>query len=441
MVEIERLKLQVSASEFDTFPPERKFDLLQKLTKLLINENPQEAVYFGKETLHIAIKLNDPMKHVAALLTLSHAYIILSQLSLALQYAFDALKICEDQKNQEREANVINNIASIYTYSEDSDKSLFYNQRALKIHQELGNEIGIAISYINMTWCYEVKNDLEMAKNCCEKGLAICLKNKDFERASFAYANLANICIQQTKFEEAETLLMQSLQYRKGTHNFLDIANTLERLGLVTLLQGREAEAINYLEEAMQVVKSRKFLEVEFNIYEDYFKLYTQRKEHETALSYHTKLYQLKEQLWKESNLKQIESLHYFDSLDRKEKELMLAKETAEEKTAKLQGILDNMQDAFFQADLTWSFYLCQSTGCYYVWLFFLAGNNRITSDSALCRRIGSSKIDRTAKTNRESKRLGWSRTQKRWVNFLGFHECSFDSGYQRYHYRYPRYF
>ena len=82
---------------------------------------------------------------------------------------------------------------------------------------------------------------------------------------------------------------MKALQYRKETQNYLDIANTLERMGLVNILQGREAEAINYLEDAFQIAKSRNFLEVEFNIYEDYYKLYTQRKEYETALEYQSK--------------------------------------------------------------------------------------------------------------------------------------------------------
>ena len=68
MEEIDQLKLQINASEFDSLPPEDKFDLLQKLTKLLINENPQESVQYGKETLQISLQLDDPMKHVTALL-------------------------------------------------------------------------------------------------------------------------------------------------------------------------------------------------------------------------------------------------------------------------------------------------------------------------------------------------------------------------------------
>jgi PAS domain S-box-containing protein len=354
--ELEELKLQINSKEFDSLPAEEQFVSLNQLTKLLINENPREAIRYGKVTLQLTTKMDNPMLQVTALLNLSHAYFILSQTATAIQYAFDALKICEEQKDRQREAKISNNIASIYTIMEDCEKSLHYNQKALQIHQELGNEIGIATSYINMSWCYESNKDLDTAKTCCEKGLTICLKNNDFDKASYAYANLGHLCILQKKYDEAKTYFDLSLQHRKETKNYMDIANTIERLGYLDHLQGNETQAINHLEEALQLAKEKNFLEVEANVYSDYFDLYALRKDFETALSYHTKMYKIKEQLWKESNLKQIESLHYFDTLDRKEKELTLAKETAEEKESKLQGILDNMQDAFFQADLSGHF-------------------------------------------------------------------------------------
>jgi signal transduction histidine kinase len=322
MNEIEQLKQKINSKEFDTLGYQNKFSLLEALTKLLVSQSPTESIQYGKTTLVLARRMEDPMKIASTLLNLSHSYFVLSQSTKALQYAFEALKIYEKLKNSEEEARVINNIASIYTTLGDFEKAFHYNHRALKIHIDQGNEKGIAGTYINLGLCYDNKFDHDSAISYYEQGLAIYIKTNDILKASFAYHNLGSLYLHQNKYEEALKALLQGLSYRKQVGDLLAMTSSQEKIGFTYGLMGNEEEANQYLKEALQTAKKHKFLNVELNIYNDYCQLHAQKKDFEKALDYHKMYTDLKDLILEENNAEKIEKLRFYYELERKEKEI-----------------------------------------------------------------------------------------------------------------------
>jgi signal transduction histidine kinase len=247
---------------------------------------------------------------------------VLSQSSKALQYAFEVLKIYENLKKFDEEARVINNIASIYTTLGDFEKAFHFNNRALQIHTDNGNEKGMAGTYINIGLCYDNKDDQVSAIYYYKKGLQIYLKTKDILKASYAYHNLGSLFIRQKKFKESIESLNQSLIYRKQVDDKMGIAHSLEKIGLAYSLMGKDNETLQYLGEALQLAKKHNFRKVELYIYEDFCDLYTSKKEFEKALAYHKKYTNLKDKILLDNNAEQIEKLRYIYEMERKEKEI-----------------------------------------------------------------------------------------------------------------------
>jgi signal transduction histidine kinase/Tfp pilus assembly protein PilF len=322
MSEIDTLKEKISSQEFSSLGYEEKFSLLQNLTKLLVNQNPTESIQYGKTSLLLAQKMEDPLKTASALLQLSHSYFVLSHSSKALQYAFEALKIYESLNNSTEKARVINNIASIYTTLEDFDKAFHYNERALEIHLQNGNEKGMAGTFINIGLCYDNKNDQTSAISYYEKGLDIFQKNNDILKSSYAFHNLGSLYIRQNKYEEALKALKMSLIYRKQVDDTMGIANTLEKIGLTYSLMNLETEALEHLDEALQLAKNHNFRKVEQCLYDDYCSFYASKKDFEKALDFQKKYTDLKDQILQDNNAEQIEKLRYLYEIERKEKEI-----------------------------------------------------------------------------------------------------------------------
>lgn len=322
MDEVEQLKQKINNKEFNSFSYEEKYSLLSALTKLLVNNNPTESIQYGKTTLLLTKKMEDPMKTASTLLQLSHSYFVLSQSTKALQYAFEALKIYEDLKSREDEARVINNIASIYTTLEDLEKAFHFNNQALNIHIERGNEKGIAGTYINLGLCYEKKHDWISAISYYEKGLQYYLKVQDILKASYAYHNLGTIYILQTKYEQALKVLQKCLSNRKQVGDLLGIASSLEKIGLTYSLLEKRTEAKQYLEEALELAKTHNFRKVELNIYNDYCEFYSSMKDFEKALDFRNKFSDLKDKILEDNKTEQIEKLRYLYEIERKEKEI-----------------------------------------------------------------------------------------------------------------------
>ena len=186
----------------------------------------------------------------------------------ALEYHHEALKIQEEINDKQGFSLSLNNIAHIYEDQGDIPKAMEYYQKSLKIGEELNNSEGIATELSNIGLLYYK----ESQRNVISKSYAIdTLFNKSmeyFERSlklftelndSVAIAtllqNIGNIYKEKNDHSRAMEYFSRSLELRKEIHNKRGIANSLYYIGGVYLDGNDYAKALKYEQSALLLEK------------------------------------------------------------------------------------------------------------------------------------------------------------------------------------------
>lgn len=137
----------------------------------------KEAVDLHEEALRLAEEANNTELKVRALNMLGVVYRRTDAIKTALDYNQKALELAEEVENPshhiKRNINVsLNCIGNLYQTLEQYDLAILQFRRALKLEEELGNKLGLAINHQNIGTCLELKGDLEGALENYRKSLA-----------------------------------------------------------------------------------------------------------------------------------------------------------------------------------------------------------------------------------------------------------------------------
>lgn len=153
----------------------------------------------------------------------------------ALDYYLRALKIAEDflhrseqkrntadiRRNKANQAVPIGNIGNIYYDQEDYPKALDYYLRALKIQEELGDKIGMAVNLGNTGGVYklsamkktghEADSLYAIALDYYTRARDLSVEIGDKNGIVTGITNIGMLCVARKKYAEAESLLLKAL--------------------------------------------------------------------------------------------------------------------------------------------------------------------------------------------------------------------------------------
>ena len=116
--------------------------------------------------------------------------------NVAKEYYKLALKTGEASNNYEIKSICLNNLAGVCYEAGDFEKSIGYNQDALKIRDLMGNHVEIADSYLNLANNYLKLKQTSIAKNFLDSAYSTSLIYDYFElkmEATKSYAELYNL--------------------------------------------------------------------------------------------------------------------------------------------------------------------------------------------------------------------------------------------------------
>jgi len=137
----------------------------------------EQAVALHEQALAASEKANNIDFKVLSLNMLGVVYRRTDGIKTALDYHQKALELAEQIENPsnhiKRSINVaLNGIGNLYQTLEQYDLAILQFRRALKLEEELGNKLGLAINHQNIGHCLEEKGDLEEALENYRKSLA-----------------------------------------------------------------------------------------------------------------------------------------------------------------------------------------------------------------------------------------------------------------------------
>ncbi|WP_273568894.1 tetratricopeptide repeat-containing sensor histidine kinase [Maribacter halichondriae] len=134
----------------------------------------------------------------------------------ALDYSQKALELAETVENPskglKRSINVsLNGIGNIYQTLEQYDLAIEQFQKSMKLEEELGNKLGLAINYQNIGECYEALGRLEEALQSYTISLSYN-EEIDSDKGRIICKNgIAHVYVHQDKTEEAQLILEEIL--------------------------------------------------------------------------------------------------------------------------------------------------------------------------------------------------------------------------------------
>ncbi len=180
-----------------------------------------KAINLHQGALNAATASDNLEFKVYSLNMLSVVYRRRDAIKSALDYNQEAYELAKSVKNPseglKRSINVsLNGIGNIYQTLEQYDLAIEHFERSMKLEDELGNKLGLAINNQNIGDCQEQKGNLEDALNSYRTSLAYNEEINSNKGKVICKNSIAHIYILQNKLNDAldilEPILLASLE-------------------------------------------------------------------------------------------------------------------------------------------------------------------------------------------------------------------------------------
>jgi tetratricopeptide (TPR) repeat protein len=178
-------------------------------------------------------------------------YVITSKYDKAIEYANYALQ-CEEIELYQK-AFAYNSLASSYNLLGNYPKATEFYYNGLKIHEELNNFNGIAVTYNNIAFVYYSQNDLRKSLELFNKTVNILKQIEDTISIANAYNNIGALYLNLEMYDSAKFFLDLAFVIHKKNDNNFEYARTASNLSNMYLNLNDIPKAEYYLNIAFEL--------------------------------------------------------------------------------------------------------------------------------------------------------------------------------------------
>ena len=136
--------------------------------------------------------------------------------------------------------------------SGNTKKINFYNNKILKLSQELKYQKGFVLYYVNLSMLFYFNSEHEKTLVIIEKAKNIFYKIKDWDNYFYSCAVLGNFLTAQKKIKEAKTLYLTSIQFANKKRKLKVIGKLYYRLSLLCVEWDMPKDALIYANLALK---------------------------------------------------------------------------------------------------------------------------------------------------------------------------------------------
>ncbi len=293
----------------------------------------ENAVALHEQALTASQEANNTEFRVLSLNMLGVVYRRTDAIKTALDYNQKALELAEQVENPsnhiKRSINVaLNGIGNLYQTLEQYDLAILQFKRALKLEEELGNKLGLAINHQNIGHCLEEKGDLEAALENYRKSLAYNEEiNSDIGRV-ICKNSLAQIYLKQDMPYLALVLLEPIIEESKRIGDFSITSVVYINTGWAHTKLGNYSEAENFIQEGLQMAQTRNIPSNILYAYEKMSDLENTKGDYKQAYEFYKKADELDKEISNATNLRYMNDIIIKYENDKKNSQIaVLAKE------------------------------------------------------------------------------------------------------------------
>ncbi|MFD0796044.1 tetratricopeptide repeat protein [Maribacter chungangensis] len=295
--------------------------------------NYSKAIQLHQEALAIANAANNIELKISNLNYLGVVYRRTSSVRTAMDFNQQALELAEAIKTPsegiKRSINVsLNSIGNLYLTLKQYDLAISYFERSMKLEAELNNILGLAINHQNIGKCQEEMGMLDKAMENYTTSLSYNnTLNNDMGRV-ICKNSIAKVYIKKEQYQEALTLLKETIPMAVQMGNSFIIARLYNNLGWAQLLVNQNENAEKSLLEGYAVAEDHDLRDELAQASHLLAQLYEVKEDYQKALNYQTKAVNLDQEILNDGTIRYVNDILFRYDYEKKGNEIaVLAKQ------------------------------------------------------------------------------------------------------------------
>ncbi|WP_147678031.1 tetratricopeptide repeat-containing sensor histidine kinase [Algibacter pacificus] len=271
----------------------------------------EKAIAFHFKGLQLAKALNNTEMKILHLNMLGVVYRRKDAVRSALDYHKEALVLADMVSNKTEtikrsRAVSLNSIGNIYLALNQYKIAIEQFTKSLKIEENLGNILGLAINYHNIGYAYEGLGDLNKALEFYKKSLNYNKQINSKLGKVICNSSIAKIYIKQDRTEEAIKINETILNDAKGFRDKFHLVDIYTNQGWAYLKLGDLKKAKFNLDESLKIAINHDFKSAIEENYKYLSLLAEQEKDFKNALYYIKESRKYSDELKKEQNFQYV---------------------------------------------------------------------------------------------------------------------------------------
>jgi diguanylate cyclase (GGDEF)-like protein len=252
---------------------------------------------------------------------IAYTFLEIGSYAEGLEYAYKALELAVQMKDENRQAFVWDAIGGLYGELKHADKAVSAEENALKLYRQAGNSRGEAIVLNNIAATYIQIGEKEKALRSAQTSRELAEKQGIPLLALAALGTFGEIWLEIGDYEQASQYLHQYHDQAQKLKASSDIAFSLFLLGKTEYLRGEYSAAHSYLEQAVSLATSQSSPRVR----SDCLKLLSATSEHlddlKSALQYFREYNALNSELFSHATIERISMMQVFHQIETAQKD------------------------------------------------------------------------------------------------------------------------
>lgn len=233
--------------------------LLALLARLFQRQSHfEQAINCYRQTIRLARRIGERYNEARACSNLGYLYCEKSQWWRAEVLCCHALTIFEQLGSQHGQAHTENHLGILYTRQAQWDKARQHLECACSIWQAMGDDHGLVYGYDNLGRLFNELEQPDEAFAWLQKALDQAKLVGEEALAGSIHLNMGNALRLKGEFAAAKAHCWQAKAIFQRFANSLDLALTLDNLGLIYLDQKEWLDADLYLQNALQAWRDLK---------------------------------------------------------------------------------------------------------------------------------------------------------------------------------------
>ena len=218
---------------------------------------------------------------------------------VGLQNSLSAIAIFEKQYLRDELSLAYNNLAEAYHKTDQVDKAIEYNFKALEVRKQINDKEGVKTSTKNIAGLYSELKEHRKAIEYYEKTLDILNPKTDQELRGEILPKLGSEYLRFNEYDKASEYLVEGLKYNRQQNNKEGLLRALNAVGQLNLQKKKIKLAEKQLNEAYKIAQSIDNKTELLENYKLHIALDSTRGYFQNAFFWQNKFYNLRDSLTK----------------------------------------------------------------------------------------------------------------------------------------------